>query len=243
LKADYDYLRIIYDLGRLSSEQRDHNKEWKVFQRGVKQQFVNKINVTSNPRDVVALQDSLRNLESWSKNPERFYRENIKATRLEWLLDLKLLTNWNQEQESYYFRPNASLFFEESTLSDHWLNNVYPCRFYQCFKSLFKREAKKWEKLSASLRRQLLNKFLFKGLNLFSPSSALPKISAGQFFEYSIATLLSEHCIIVNYESFEKDLVKYVTIEKSPYRFVKMISADDIGYIVRENSSLGPYGK
>ncbi|MCS7109703.1 MAG: hypothetical protein NZ903_02825, partial [Candidatus Micrarchaeota archaeon] len=204
------------------------------FQRKVKQRFLDKINMSSNPKDIASLQNAIRNLETWSKNPERFYRENIKATRLEWLLDLKLLAKWDQERQSYSFRPESGLFFEETVLSDYWLNNIYPYHFYECFKFMFKKKAKKWEELSTNLRRQLLKKFLAESLDLFKPTSALPKISASQFFEYSIAMLLSKYCVIVNYEHLEKDIIKNVPSQALPYRFVKMISVDDIGYIVKE---------
>jgi hypothetical protein len=234
LKKDYDYLKTVFDMSKLTFKLEAEENEWKVFQNRVKERFLDKTRATRSSKSVADLQNSMRRLLSWTKNPEKFYRESIKAPRLEWLMDLRLLENWDQKHEKCTFREDGYMLFEPTFLSEQWLNNAYPSQFYASFNSLFARTPDRWEAISVRHKEELLQSFLDDSLTLFEPSDALPKISASQFFEYCTTMLLCKHLIICNYQSLEKDLAKYVTSGKSRYRFVKMISGDDLGYIVRE---------
>jgi hypothetical protein len=233
LKKDYDYLKTIFDMSR-TFEWKTEEDEWRIFQNRVKERFLDKTRSTHNSKSVVDLQDSMRQLLSWTKNPKKFYEENIKATRLEWLMDLGLLESWNQKYEKYTFRRDGFVLFEPIFLSEQWLNDTYPSQFYSSFNSLFARIPERWEAISATRKEELLRSFLDNSLTLFEPLNTLPKISATQFFEYCTTMLLCKHLIICDYQSLDRDLTKYITSRKSKYRFVKMISGDDIGYIVRE---------
>lgn len=234
LKKDYDYLKTIFDMSKLTSKLEAEVDEWKFFQNRVKERFLDKTRNTSGSKSVADLQNSMRQLLSWTKNPEKFYRESIKAPRLEWLMDLGLLESWDQKHEKYTFRENGHKLFEPTFLSEHWLNNTYPNQFYTTFNFLFARTPDRWEEISIRHKEELLKGFLDECLTLFELSNAVPKISANQFFEYCTAMLLCRHLVICDYQSLEKDLGKYVTSSNSRYRFVKMISGDDLGYIVRE---------
>jgi hypothetical protein len=69
-------------------------------------------------------------------------------------------------------------------------------------------------------------------MKLFGSEDHLNKISANQFFEYSTSKMIGEG-ILSDVEDLEKDLVNLLASQQTPYRFVKIISDVDTGYISR----------
>ena len=169
------------------------------------------------------------------KKPTEYYSENIKAPRLEWLTDLKLVRSWNTAANHVIYRQGV-----DAILSHKWspeqIEIKYPDRFYHCYGDFFKKPVVEWRTLEEDERRERLSTLLKNSIELFKPSAALDKISADQFFTFSTCTLLTERNIVSSRQDLEADLIQLTVGGRLPYRYVRMISHVDTGYIIRVNS-------
>jgi hypothetical protein len=71
-------------------------------------------------------------------------------------------------------------------------------------------------------------------MNVFK-SGSIDKISASQFLTFGVCTLLVETGVIASIAQLEKTLID-VTAESSRFRYVRMTSDVDTGYIVKRKT-------
>lgn len=224
LQEDYDYQRSLL---KIVLSGKHYQREDLIFRQTVRSTWLKKESMAASLdrlQELNILRKSLSEISRW-KSPERYYHENIKATRLEWLLDLKLLNYWNMPKNRITIEPKIDLFFR-NTEAD------YSSNFYECFKGHFKLQAVSWQTLSKEQKDVIMQSLLAESMNLFGSEDRLGKISANQFFEYSASKLIGE-AILVNIKNFERDLIDFLARGKASYRYVKIVSDVDAGYISR----------
>lgn len=217
LTTDYAYIKAIFEIIKEGQKVED---EAGIFQRKITAAFSAKF------------ENIKREILGWEK-PHEYYMENIKAPRLEWLLDLKIVVRWNQKLEYVQFRPNFDVFFRGDILDNTWLNERYPSAFYTCFKDLFHKPVSDWSEIQPSRKEELLGFLLEQSLERFKPIKQINKISADQFFIFSSCRLVTEFGILSSYSELEEDLLESSASGKLPYRYVRMVSEADRGYIVK----------
>lgn len=220
-EKDYDYQRALVDVVRKS-----YKKEgWIVFRQRIRDIWLEKEKRAASLGKVHhmnILRKSLEEIFEW-KSPKRYYNENIRAPRFEWLLDLKLVDFWNVIKNRIIINPKIDLFFQNNL-------DIYSNTFYECFRESFKNATIDWRILGPDRKNAWIEVLLTESMNLFGPEGRLGEISANQFFEYSTSKLISEG-IICNIGYLERDLITFLARGKAPYRYVKIISDVDMGYI------------
>lgn len=92
-----------------------------------------------------------------------------------------------------------------------------------------------WRNVRNPNRKALLTEYLEDATAIFRPNAQIDKISAWQFLNYASCLLLTEKGIIASQVELESALAA-VAARFSGYRYVKMTSDVDIGYIVRERA-------
>jgi hypothetical protein len=224
LRKDYDYQRSLLNI-ILSGKH--YQREDRIFRQKVKSIWLNKENKAASldrMQELNILRKSLSDISRW-ENPERYYHENIRATRLEWLLDLKLLEYWNIPMNRITIEPKIDVFF-------HNTEAQYTNNFYECFKKHFKVPVVHWQTLSQNQKEVLIESLLDESMSLFGSEDRLGKISANQFFEYSTSKLVGEG-ILISTLDLERNLIDFLATRRAAYRYVKIISDVDAGYISR----------
>jgi hypothetical protein len=171
-------------------------------------------------------------IDGW-EDPERYFSEQVKAPRLEWLVDLGLVTRWNQVANYFALRPGLSNFFLEPNPDDKYFDDTYSSLFYNCFKDELP-PAERWDDVSPAHRSKLLRKQLDYAMIVFK-SGSIDKISASQFLRFGVCKLLAENGIIASISQLEKTLID-LTSQSSNFRYVRMISDVDLGYIVKRKT-------
>jgi len=232
LVKDYDYLKTISEITR---ERMKISGEVICFMHKTKSLLSAKYKNAMNMPSKKALKDAIREISGWRK-PEEYYAENIKAPRLEWLVDLKLISKWHQRINYVGYREGAETIFQNEVLNPTQFENDYPRRFYSCYKGLFKKPVEEWNALSIDEKRDKLSVLLEKSVKTFKPLEALDKVSADQFFTFATCLLLTEDSTLSSLEEIERDLINFTRKGELPYRYVRMISDVDRGYIVRTRS-------
>jgi hypothetical protein len=227
-RADYLYLRALVRL-ILANDRADDPEH---FKKEVISQIDDGFKKTTNTDEIRELRKMRESMDNW-EDPERYFREQIKAPRLEWLLDLGLLTRWNQRANYFTLRSGTSNFFSKSNPDDEYFDENYASCFYNCFEGDLP-PSKRWEDVSPGRRSLLLKKQLDHAVNIFK-SASIDKISASQFLKFAVCILLVEEGIIASTLQVEKALID-LTAQSSKYRYVRMISDVDIGYILKKKS-------
>lgn len=229
LERDYDSLRTLYYI--LMRKEKD---EIGFFQREIQKRLYQKIEIAKKMNRlylVDSLKKSIGDVKNW-RSADRYYPENIRAPRLEWMLDLKFLTYWNQRSKTFVLRDNVQKFFEKDIISNEWLQEEYPHKFSEFYSVLLKGTFKKWKDISVEERLKLVKSLLVKGTQLFKTNLTLGRISADQFFDYSLAALIQNKYVVASFSEFERDLMEFMTSKKLNYRYVQTVSKADRGYIL-----------
>lgn len=229
LEKDYTYLRALYELIATKAPTNDPN--------AFRKQVESSIDIlTAGQEDAAKKQDlraAKRKLWKW-RNAKRYYRENIRAIRLEWLLDLGLLVKWHQKVDYLDLAPNTGKFLSASTFDDRWMIEQYSQTFYDTFRDMFPQQTVTWNEESKQDRTKLMKYYLGRAVEMFSPTRGIDKISAWQFVNYTACILSTEKALVTSHGDVEKALVN-LTADSSHYRYVKMTSSADLGYIVRRH--------
>jgi len=228
LEKDYSYLRALYALIATKASTNDPS----VFRKQVESSIDF---LTARERSAAkkqALRVAKRKLWKW-RDPERYYRESIRAPRFEWLLDLGLLAKWHQKVNYFALAPNTEKFFSASTFDARWMTEHYSQTFYDTFRDMFPQQTITWNKESEQDRTKLMKYYLGRAIEMFRPTRGIDKISAWQFINYVACILSTERGIVTGHDDVEKALVD-LTADSSHYRYVKMTSGADLGYIVRK---------
>ncbi len=155
--------------------------------------------------------------------PDRYFKEIVKGPRLEWLLDSNAIEHWNMKNNSISFIGDIDQLF-----------NSNETNFSMIFAHYRKKATKKpviyWSDFSTDERTIIIDSLLVKAFEIFKTNDALPKISVNQFLEYCMA-VLSEQRIVCEISEFDHSLEEYVQSITPSYRYVKINSEVDRGYI------------
>lgn len=103
------------------------------------------------------------------------YFDHVKASRLEWLADLKILKFWDQRKNIWFLNEGAELLFKNNFISEKWLKDVYPSIFYNCYKKFLSKGLLYWKNLSDYNKRELLNELLDEFIMLSNFSKIIRK--------------------------------------------------------------------
>ena len=140
LWKDYDYLIA------LSKCEGDYSK----FQKIVKNRFRKKYDIASNISIKLKIKKALKNME-WKKSPKKYFDENVKFARMDWLRDLRtnnLIIN----------------FLKKDFICKKWLNNEYYKIFYDVY---LKTDIIKWNKVMEQDRKEIIIKYLDESYKKF----------------------------------------------------------------------------
>ena len=230
--TDYDYLGAL--IGTLTIKR---GEEWELFREKVNTLWKRKIDLALNENldHVIRLRNAIATTQNWKKDPRRFYSENIKATRLEWLVDLRLLRRWNQKANSIILRNGSCKILQRGLIGPDWVRRSYTSEFARCYSNSMVQPIMNWLELSEQRRRETLSMLLAESMNLFRPFKTVNKISANQFLEYSSSKLLESGIVASSYD-LDIELVRLSEIRDWPYRYTKIISPVDRGFIVQVRS-------
>ena len=230
LEKDYDVLKTIHKILL-----RGEADEIDFFRRELQRILSKKIEMAAQMNDfylIDKLKKSLKSIQSW-ESAERYYRENIKAPRLEWMLDLQFLAFWNKRSNTFRLMDNLDVFFEKEVMSYEWLQDIYPYIFSKFYSGVFKKKMEQWPNLSPKEKIGILENLLNNSMQMFKTVTDLDRISADEFFEYSLASLIQNNDIAAGLSDLEKDLTNFVASGELKFRYVKTVSKADRGYILR----------
>jgi hypothetical protein len=231
LQRDYDSLKVMADL--IKEREAD---DWKMFQKKLLRRLKDEMGRTSSPFDIQRIKAALNSVESWGSkgkgdsSASRYYTENIKAPRIDWLLDLKVT---DLAKKSGRFSRFREFLLSRETIGDSWLADEYYGDFYRVYSDLFKRGGiKSWTDLPEEDRFLYLRRFVAKSYKELGQRE-LGRLSAIQFLEYSACSLLCTENIIATHYQLKKDTVELFSRPGMDYQIVKTVSGDDEGHIVR----------
>ena len=230
LEKDYDSLSTLFKI--LTTKVRD---ETGYFRREIQRKLYDKVEKATKMNKlylVDTLRKRIEHVRNW-KSARRYYLENIKAPRLEWMLDLKFLTYWNQRLNRFDFQKNVGRFFKKDIISYKWLQDEFPYSFVDPYSDLFKKRIAYWTSLPAKDRLKFLNDLVAESMKIFKTGPELEKISANEFFEYSLAKLIQNENIVTSLSKLEEDLIGFVASGRLKYSYVQTVSKADRGYIRR----------
>ena len=155
------------------------------------------------------------------KEPQSYYRENIRGPRLEWLSDLKAIEFWNIKKNRVIFRKNIDILLGDKNFSYSFITYM---------KSLIKGSVTYWKEIPWQKRNKLVARILKQSFNVFKISDAFPKISADQLLEYGLS-ILSESGIVCEVDELDDAVKLFMQSNLDRYRYVTIISDADRGYI------------
>ena len=217
MEKDYDYIRAAISC----AIENGPNEYQKFFDMIIRIWRLKLENVDfKNLRAYDALKKAIKT--KW-KSPKRYYRDNIKGPRLEWLLDLNAIEFWNIRKNRVVFRDNIETFLRYS-------DKRFSHAFAAYMKPLLKGSMTFWREIPRSRRDKLVGRILKKGFNLFKTSDALPKISSNQLLEYGLS-ILAESGIVCEIDELDNTLERFIQSKLNSYRYVKIMSDVDRGYI------------
>lgn len=228
LTTDLDYLKGVYEATRRESSPDD---ELAYFRRTVRDLLSKKLRMGRSTRARASINKASKQICKWKK-PLEYYSENLRAPRLEWLADLRLVTMWDQISGRVEYRPGADLLLDENMMTNDYVEAEYPRRFHKCYRDYFKEGVTEWRSFTEKERSGRLAYLLRMAGRLFSIPMIPKKFSADQFFTFSTCRLLTQENILASRPEVESDLVALTVKGALPYRYVRMISDTDTGYVV-----------
>ncbi|MFW9887650.1 MAG: hypothetical protein ACFFER_05670, partial [Candidatus Thorarchaeota archaeon] len=102
--------------------------------------------------------------------------------------------------------------------------------FAACFYQEFEHSPCLWKNLSLEVRAKNLFELVKRAIDLFRPFDVLDKISADQFLIFATCMLLKRNIVANQYE-IEKDLMELPARFDWPFRYSRIASMADRGYI------------
>lgn len=213
---DYDYTRTV-----IESSSRNGPDEHVMFFSNVKELWKQKL-AKIKPRNVKEYDDLKKAIGTKWGSAKTYYLEDIKAPRLEWLLDLNVIEFWNMRKNRVTFRPNPDkLLGNESNFSNAFVSYMRP---------LLNSSATYWNEVPSLKRNGIMDHLLKQSFTLFKAGSALRKISVNQLLEYGVS-MLSGSGIICEIGELDDELERFIRTKSDTYRYVKIISEADRGYV------------
>jgi hypothetical protein len=230
LEKDYDCLSVLVKV--LRTREKSRMDSFRIEIQSKLHRKIEKATEMNRLYLVDALKKRVEILRNWKK-PLRYYSENIEAPRLEWMVDLKLLKHWNQRTSTVDLRDDVEVFFEEDIIDHKWLYDEFPYIYVRSFSELFKDKVQHWVDLDRKEKLNLLDRLLAKSMAIFKTGVEIGKISADEFFEYSLGFLIQNESVVTSLGEFEKDLISFTRSGKLNYRYLQTISPVDRGYITK----------
>ena len=227
---DHDYLVSL--LATVTTESK--GDEWRRFQSDVMQIWKKKKRIAKSQSELVALRDAINTVSKWKRNPKRHYHEDIKATRIEWLLDLGLVRHWNQRKNSIDLKQCARALLAEDLLDSNWIQNDYTVGFSKCHDSAKDGPQLAWNQYTRNDQNTMMIEILKEALLRFRPLESLFKISANQFFDFADSVLLDRKRIFASYQELRSSLESLSESRITPFKYVKTVAPADSGYILCE---------
>jgi len=215
LEKDYDYISSV-----VRCSIKNGKNEYKNF-------FDSVVKIWKEKRERLNLKnanayDALKTaIDTKWKNQRSYYREVIRASRLEWLLDLKVIEYWNIKTNRVIFRENI-----ENLLG----KEIFSYSFVTYMQSLVKGSITYWKEIPLQKRNKLVERIMKRSFSLFKTSDTIPKISANQLLEYGLS-ILAESGIICKIDELDDALKQFTLSNLDRYRYVTIISNADRGYI------------
>jgi hypothetical protein len=216
LENDHDYVRTV-----IESSSKNGPDEHDVFFSKVKELWRQKL-AKIEPKNAKEYDDLKRAIGTKWDSAKTYYLEDIRAPRLEWLLDLKVIEFWNMRKNRVTFRPNLErLLDNESKFSSEFVSYMRP---------LLSSSVTYWNEVSSLKRNNIMDNLLKQSFMLFKASSALRKISVSQLLEFGVS-MLSGSGIICEIGDLDDELERFIKTKSDTYRYVKIISEADRGYV------------
>jgi len=230
LVRDHDYLVSLLAAVIAQSE----GEEWSRFQTGVMQIWKKKVRMAKSQSEYLALHDAFDTIRSWKRNPKRHYHEDIKATRIEWLLDLGLAKHWNQTNNSVDLRQCVKALLAKDLLDSNWIENNYTEEFSRCYDSARDVSRLAWSQYPPSSQDTMMIEILREAVTRFRPLESLFKISADQFFDFADSVLLDRKRVVASYHELRSSLASLSESKTTPFKYVETVAPADSGYILCE---------
>jgi len=217
LEKDYDYLVNVI----LCAINNPHDEE-KAFFSGLKELWQRKLRMAA-VRNVDEYDGLKKAIETKWSNQKRYYKENIKANRIEWLLDLNAIEFWNLKKHSVIFRANIEKLLDAD-------KNNFSNAFVSYMEPVLKKKRTYWNEIPSAKKKQILSTLLAKSFTLFKAKNEVPKISVDQLLEYG-TSVLSNSAIICETGELGEALEQFTRLETDKYRYVRILSEADTGYV------------
>jgi hypothetical protein len=229
LEKDYDTISILFDLIK-----REESERSEAFQIAIQERLklkIEKAKETNKLYLVDKLKGQIEKIQKWGK-AVRYYPENIEAPRVEWMLDLSMIEFYGNSSKKIYFKPKIDKLFENELISHRWLENEFPYIFSQFYIQSLNNKMTSWTEISISERLETINNLLSDSMKIFQTAD-IGKISADEFFEYSLGFLIQNKSTVASLSSLEEDLMNFSRAGKIEYRYVQTVSPADKGYIAK----------
>jgi hypothetical protein len=222
IEKDYDYIRTVV-VCALEDGSNEAQHFFKMLQ-DLWQQKLSKAQLRG-PEAYDQLRKAMRFRRKSVESTKKYYFENIKALRLEWLLDLSAIDFWNQRKNRISYRDSLGLLLDsdESDFSSQFVFHMKP---------LLNISITYWQEVPVLQKTKILERFLQQSFSLFTASVTLQKISMNQYLEYGVSTL-AESGIICEIEELASSFEDFIEGRLDSYRYVKIVSEADRGYISR----------
>jgi hypothetical protein len=160
--------------------------------------------VADNRRENI-LSSIISRIHSWEKDEK--YAEHIVEPRVNWLLDLKLISK-SKNRGFYHFTDNGNRLINVITGINEaylrgWLDNslFIEDSFFSAFDYIYQIDANK------SWSYQVLVKHLNRSMEIFK-TDAPRRIAASQAITYTCSMCLLEDCFIINFNQVKDFLLK-----------------------------------
>jgi hypothetical protein len=211
LSYDADlFITIMYMLYESPAETLDFYL--KSFQKNFLSRLKDKIKHVS-PSESTKVNDALNRVNRW-RNAIR-YSEDIVPSRLNWLLDLGLLSEELYGKERKYQLNNLGKVLYESfpyistQLKD--INDVWVNENFSNFLSLYygDKKVKDWSQLGDDEKEKVMIEALFYARKHFSPL-ALPRLAVVQTFLFTSLFLLSQKQVKIEFD----DIAEWIGFER-----------------------------
>jgi hypothetical protein len=215
-EKDYDYTRTV-----IESSSKNGPDEHVTFFSNVKEIWKQKL-ARIEHRNIKEYDDLKKAIGTKWDKAKSYYSEDIRSPRLEWLLDLKVIEFWNMRKNRVTFRANPEkLLDNEGNSSKTFVSYMRP---------LLSSSVVYWNEMPLLKRKSMLESLLKQSFTFFKADPALRKISVNQLLEYGVS-LLSGSGIVCEIGDLDDELEQFIKSRSEKYRYVRIISEADRGYI------------
>lgn len=204
IERDADYLlTVLRQVAMAPGETLDHYQG--EFQRAYISRLNARLSETHDSRYVGEIQDARQRAHDW-RAPKR-YSEDIVPTRINWLIDLQLVSvGSNRGRAATYNLTAGGTAFRHSLIAgleyDDVVDDWHQSAFVQTCTQAFQIKARPWNSISEDDRVRYAIECL-EACRKYFGSSLLPRLPADQTFLYSCLHLLLVRSVAVEVAELE----------------------------------------